>query len=114
MTDIVCESTHTDELTTEDLEQLLELLGGAHKVALFKESQFCQEAGCTPDQLEHWLKAYWRQHDISMVLGGTKRVERYPTLLVKEHDGYLTLRLFSPTRGLLGTSKRKPRRAATQ
>ena len=89
------------ELSHADMERLSAILGGPEKAALVEESEFVAESGCPPGRMEEWLEDYWKQYDVEAVIAGQQVVGEMPILLVRQHDGYFTVRLFSPTKKLV-------------
>ena len=60
------------------------------------EADFCRTVECAPGQLDDYLLSHWREHSIHAIMDGTEHVEENNLSLVKQYDGYFTVRLFSP------------------
>jgi hypothetical protein len=90
----------TRELSNDDMERLLAIVGGADKASLCQESEFCVQFLCPPSEMEDWLSDFWIEYDISSVLAGSQTVAPNPIVLVKQFEEFFTARLFSPSEAL--------------
>ena len=90
----------TRELSNEDMERLLAIVGGADKASLCQDSEFCAQFLCPPSEMENWLSDFWIEYDISTVVAGSKMVGPNPIILVKQFEEFFTARLFSPSEAL--------------
>ncbi len=60
------------------------------------EGKLCRTVGCTPNQLDDYLRNHWYEHKINATADGTGPLHQNNVSLVRQHDGYFTVRLFSP------------------
>ncbi len=85
----------------QEMERLLTLLGGPENLSILEESEFLEQTGCPPQELEPWLGDAWVQCDIRAVLAGKEEVGPQPVLLVHQDENQVAVRLFYPTKRLL-------------